>query len=342
MGVNLSGLTEPRTLELSELSGKRVALDSYNIIYQFLSSIRQPDGKPLCDSSGRTTSHLTGLLHRTANLVEAGIEPVFVFDGKPHRLKADTLRERTERRDKAEEEYREAVERGDMETARTKAQQTSRMTKEVRETSIELVKYLGFPVVHAPSDGEAQAAYMCRKGDVYAAASQDFDSLLFGTPTLVRNLTMSGRRKIPGKQAYREVKTESISSSEFLETLGITRPQLVDMCILMGTDFNEGIRGIGPKKALKYIREEGDLEHVLPKIHQEISDADEIRHIFLDDGGEDGYDLRPAPIDRDHAVEMLVSYDFSRDRVNATLDRIEKARAEQKVARSQKSLDSWF
>lgn len=342
MGVNLSGLAEPKNIELSDLSGKKIAIDSYNVIYQFLSSIRQPDGQPLCDSSGRITSHLTGLLHRTANLVEAGIEPVFVFDGKPHPLKSDTLRMRTERRDKAEEEYREAVERGDMETARTKAQQTSRMTKEVRESAQELIGYLGFPIVQAPSDGEQQASYMCRKGDVYAAASQDFDSLLFGTPLLVRNLTMTGRRKVPGRQMYKEIKTEIIDTPVFLEGLGITREQLVDMCILMGTDFNPGIKGIGPKKALKYIRENGSIEHVLPKIHEEIENVDEIRSIFLDTSGADDYSVKYKPADRQHVVDMLTSYDFTADRVNSALDRIDKARAELEKKRKQSSLDSWF
>ena len=207
MGVNLSDIVEPKVLELEELRGKKVAVDTYNIAYQFMSAIRQPDGFPLCDKQGRTTSHLSGFLYRTANLVEAGIEPIFVFDGKPHRLKAATLEERKERREKAQEEWKAAIEKGDMKTAYTKAQQTSRMTPEVRESSKELIGYMGFPMVLAPSDGEQQAAYMCNRNDVYAAASQDFDSLLFGTPLLLRNLTLTGRRKVPGKDIYREIKT---------------------------------------------------------------------------------------------------------------------------------------
>ena len=342
MGVNLSGLTEPVPIDIPDLSGKKIAIDSYNVIYQFLSSIRQPDGQPLCDSQGRTTSHLTGLLHRTASLVEAGIEPVFVFDGKPHPLKSRTLQERTERRDRAEEEYREALERGDEETARTKAQQTSRMTKEVRETSRELIRYLGFPIVDAPSDGEQQAALMCRRGDVYAAASQDFDSLLFGTPLLVRNLTLTGRRKVPGRQLYREIKTEMIDSSVFLHTLGISREQLVDMCILMGTDFNPGIKGIGPKKALKLIRSEGDLKSALRKIGGEIPEADEVRGIFLDEGGDQNYSLAQGQADRDKVMDMLTSYEFSEQRVTSALDRIDKARKEAARRSRQTSLDGWF
>ncbi|WP_400225079.1 flap endonuclease-1 [Methanomethylophilus alvi] len=342
MGVNLSDLTEPKSMEMEDLRGKKVAIDTYNIVYQFMSAIRQPDGYPLCDSKGRTTSHLTGLLHRTASLIEAGIEPVFVFDGKPHPLKQATLDGRKERREKAEQEWKDAVERGDMKTAHTKAQQTSRMTDEVKESAKELIRYMGLPIVDAPSDGEQEAAYICRRKDVWATASQDFDSLLFGTPVLLRNLTMTGRRKVPGKDIYREIKTEVIDSEEFLRNLGISREQLVDMCILMGTDFNTGIKGIGPKKALKLVRDNGDLESVLRKIGEDIPDYQEIREIFLDYEGSDDYSVEHGPLDRQAVVDMLISYDFSADRVNSALDRIESARKEEERKRKQKALDAWF
>ncbi len=342
MGVNLSDLTEPKSMEMEDLRGKKVAIDTYNIVYQFMSAIRQPDGYPLCDSKGRTTSHLTGLLHRTASLIEAGIEPVFVFDGKPHPLKQATLDGRKERREKAEQEWKDAVERGDMKTAHTKAQQTSRMTDEVKESAKELIRYMGLPIVDAPSDGEQEAAYICRRKDVWATASQDFDSLLFGTPVLLRNRTMTGRRKVPGKDIYREIKTEVIDSEEFLRNLGISREQLVDMCILMGTDFNTGIKGIGPKKALKLVRDNGDLESVLRKIGEDIPDYQEIRGIFLDYEGSDDYSVEHGPLDRQAVVDMLTSYDFSADRVNSALDRIESARKEEERKRKQKALDAWF
>ena len=342
MGVNLSDLTEPKSMEMEDLRGKKVAIDTYNIVYQFMSAIRQPDGYPLCDSKGRTTSHLTGLLHRTASLIEAGIEPVFVFDGKPHPLKQATLDGRKERREKAEQEWKDAVERGDMKTAHTKAQQTSRMTDEVKESAKALIRYMGLPIVDAPSDGEQEEAYICRRKDVWATASQDFDSLLFGTPVLLRNLTMTGRRKVPGKDIYREIKTEVIDSEEFLRNLGISREQLVDMCILMGTDFNTGIKGIGPKKALKLVRDNGDLESVLRKIGEDIPDYQEIRGIFLDYEGSDDYSVEHGPLDRQAVVDMLTSYDFSADRVNSALDRIESARKEEERKRKQKALDAWF
>ena len=200
MGVNLSGIVPVENLSLEDLSGKAVAIDAYNAIYQFLSTIRGPDGTPLKDASGRVTSHLAGLLYRNVNLLEAGIKPIYVFDGVPHELKSQTLAERSERRSKAQQEWEEAITEGDIERARCKATQSSRMTNEIAESSRILLTYLGIPIVQAPEEGEAQAAYMASTGQVWAASSQDFDSLLFGAPRLVRNLNITGRRKMPGSR----------------------------------------------------------------------------------------------------------------------------------------------
>lgn len=342
MGVNLSGIVEARNIELEELRGKTVVIDSYNTIYQFLSIIRQPDGYPLTDSKGRVTSHLSGLLYRTANLIEAGIEPSFIFDGKPHELKADTLAKRKEIREKAEKEWEKAIEEGDEKKAFSKAQQTSRITPEILESSKELLKCLGLPIIVAPSDGEAQGAYMCAKGDVYASASQDFDSILFGAPRLVRNMTITGRRKVPGKDLYRDVKTEIIDSKEFLDSLGVTREQLVDVCILMGTDFDSGISGIGPKKGLKLIKDYGNLEGALDHLKVEIPHYQEVRDIFLKGTYSDDYDLKPKEIDKEAVIDFMTQHDFSKERVNSALAKIENARKVNSAKKKQKSLDSWF
>ena len=342
MGVNLSGLTEPKTIELQDLGGKTIAIDAYNTIYQFLSIIRQPDGYPLTDSKGNVTSNLSGLLYRTASLIEAGVEPVFVFDGKPHELKMGTINERRERREKAEKEWQKAVQEGDTKKAFTKAQQTSRMTPDILESSKEIISLLGLPVVYAPSDGEAQGAYMCSKGDVYASASQDFDSLLFGAPRLLRNVTITGRRKVPGKDVYRDVKTEIIDSQEFLEALGIDRRQLVDMCILMGTDFNAGIHGIGPKKGLKLIKDHGNIESVLAHIGEEIPEYQQVRDIFLNGTYSDDYSVKAGDIARDAVIQFMKDRDFSESRVVSALDRIDASRKANKAKRQQSSLDDWF
>lgn len=342
MGVNLSPIVEAREIDLSELRGKTVAVDAYNTIFQFLSIIRQPDGKPLQDPQGRVTSHLSGILYRTANLIEAGIEPSFVFDGKPNELKSGTIEERIARREKAKEEYEAALAEGNMKKAFSKAQQTSRMTPEILESSKELLRLMGIPVVQAPSDGEAQAAYMCGKGDVYAAASQDFDSILFGAPLLVRNLTISGRRKVPGKNIYKDVKTEIIDSGKMLEDLGITREQLVDVCILIGTDFNPGVSGIGPKKGLKLIQKHGDLEGVIANTDITVEGYDDVRQIFLNGPKSDDYSVKTGQMDPNGIVELMTEYGFSEDRVNTVINKIEAARKAESNRKKQRSLDAWF
>lgn len=342
MGVNLTSIVEPREIELDELCGKRVSIDAYNAIYQFLSTIRQPNGYPLTDPDGRVTSHLSGLLYRTANLIATGIEPIYVFDGKPHEMKSDTLNERRERREKAEEEWKEAIEEGDMERAFTKAQQSSRMTDDIRDSSIALLGLLGVPVVMAPSDGEAQSAFMCASGDVFASASQDYDSILFGAPRMVRNLTSTGRRKVPGKDIYRDVKTEIFESSLVFESLGITREQLVDVSILMGTDFNPGIKGIGPKKGLSLVKKHGDATRVLEVLGEEIPEYEQIRAIFLDGKYVQDYVLEQGELDYDGALEMLEGRGFSAVRVESTLKKIDEARKFNRSKACQKSLSDWF
>jgi len=327
---------------LEDLRGKTVAVDAYNTIFQFLSIIRQPDGKPLMDAEGRVTSHLSGLLYRTANLIEAGIEPSFVFDGKPNELKAGTIEERIARREKARQEYEEALAEGDMKKAFSKAQQTSRITPEILETSKKLISLMGLPVIQAPSDGEAQAAYMCGKGDVYAAASQDFDSILFGAPLLVRNLTISGRRKVPGKQLYRDVKTELIDSKTMLESLGVTREQLVDVCIMIGTDFNAGVNGIGPKKGLKLIQKYGTLEKVMDDTDIDIPEYEDVREIFLNGPKSDDYSVKIAEMDKEGILDLMTEYGFSEDRVNSVISKIDTARKAESNRKKQRSLDAWF
>lgn len=342
MGVNLSPIVESTPVELSDLRGKTVAIDAYNTIFQFLSIIRQPDGKPLTDGEGMVTSHLSGLLYRTANLIENGIEPTYVFDGKPSELKAGTIEERIARRERATREYEEALREGDMERAFSKAQQTSRITPEILATSKELLGLMGIPVVQAPSDGEAQGAYMCMKGDVSAAASQDYDSVLFGAPTLIRNLTISGRRKVPGRNAYRTVQPEIVDTGRMLSDLGVTREQLVDVCIMMGTDFNPGVPGIGPKKGLKLIQQYGTLEGVIDAKGFDIEGYDEVRRIFLDGPRSDDYSVRPGAVDAEGVLGMMSSHGFSEDRVRTVLMKMEGARKAESDRRKQRSLDSWF
>ncbi len=339
MGINLSDIVTPEARTLEDFSGKILAIDAFNTLYQFLAIIRQPDGTPLMDHERRVTSHLSGLIYRLSNFVAAGIKPAFVFDGEPPRLKARTIEARVEVKRRAEREWHEAVEIGDLATARTKAMQTSRLTDEMVGQSKRLLDLLGIPWVQAPSEGEAQASAMARQGVAYAAASQDYDSLLFGSPRLVKNLAISGRRKLPRKEVYVDVQPEEIGLETMLATLGVTREQLVDMALLIGTDFNEGVKGIGPKKALSLIKKHGSLEPTLAELGLDIESKDEVRQIFLEPRVADDVTLTFRDPDADGVRAMLCGeHDFSRDRIDAALTKFIEARGAQK----QKSLDRWF
>lgn len=343
MGVDLSDLVPKQKKLILDFAGQTAAVDAYNTIYQFLSIIRQPDGTPLMDSRRRVTSHLSGILYRNLNLMEAGIRPVYIFDGQPHRLKAGTLEERAGIKARAEEDYAAAIEAGDMERARSKAQQTSRITKEMLEESKTLLRFMGIPWVQAPSDGEAEAAHLVMNGQASFVCSQDFDSLLFGSPVLVRNLTITGRRKLPRKQIYVNIEPERMELLEVLKALGIGREQLVEMCILMGTDFNEGIHGIGPKKALKLIQENGSLEKVIEAKGYNIPEWQQIKRIFLEPEASDPGPLAFSAPDVKGIVDFLVGeHDFSRERVESPLQRLLDMLEAQRKASAQARLDKWF
>jgi len=250
MGVQLGDLVAKHEIDYDALKSRTIALDAYNTLYQFLAAIRQPDGTPLMDRQGRITSHLSGLFYRTIRMVEKGVRPVYVFDGKPPELKEKTLEKRKEVREKARERWEKALAEGNVEEARKYGQASTRLTAEMVVDAKELLDAMGIPYVQAPSEGEAQAAYMAAKGDVWASGSQDYDSLLFGAPRLVRNLAIEGRRKLPGKDVYVPIHPELIVLGDVLEQLGIDRRKLIWIGILIGTDFNEKVPGVGPKRAL--------------------------------------------------------------------------------------------
>src|SRR5438309_11304229 len=223
--------------------------------------MRTRDGTPLQDSQGRITSHLNGLVFRTTRLIaDYEIRPVFVFDGPPPELKWAEIRKRREVREKSQREYQVAVASGDTSTAWSKAVMTSRLTRPMVEEAKTLLGLLGIPWIQAPGEGEAQAALLARRGDVWAAGSKDYVSLLCGAPRMVRLLAVSSTEFLPSQGRSRYVAPEVLDLEENLAHLGLTRDQLIDVAILVGTDFNDGGKGIGPKAALKRIKDWGSLD----------------------------------------------------------------------------------
>ncbi len=349
--MKLGPIVSAVEIGFEDLRGKVVAIDGYNALYQFLSIIRQPDGTPLKDSKGRITSHLSGVFYRMVNVLEEGVLPVFVFDGVPPEIKAAEVERRKEKRTEAAEKYEEALEAGDMEQAFVYATQATSLRKEMVEGAKHLLDLLGIPSVMAPSEGEAQAAHMAIKGDVWAVVSQDFDSLLHGAPRMVRNLTISGKRKLPRKKQYIVVKPELLELEKVLSELEITQEQLIDIGILLGTDFNpEGVKGVGPKTALKLIKEHGSLEEALKHLDKEVFfpvKPEKIRKWFLKPEITDNYVLEKHDPDFEGTIDFLCNErDFSKDRVSKALKKLTKRKKaideEEKKKKQQTSLDVFF
>ena len=339
MGVQISSIIPSKEIELTDLTGKKIAIDALNNLFQYLSIIRdRMTGEPLKDHKGRVTSHLSGLFYRTSNLVDIGIKPIFVFDGKPPKFKKETLEKREALKVKAEKKWEEAVKKG--EPAMKYAQAASRMTGDMIESSKELLYYMGIPHVQAPSEGEMQCAVMCKKGDVWTSASQDYDSVLDGSPRLVRNISTSGKRKMPGKEFYIEVKPELIEVKNVLTKLGVTQEQLIIVGILVGTDYNpNGVKGIGPKTALKLVKEHKTLDKVLENVEWDFDvKAEDIFEFFLNPPLTEDYEMKWREPDKEKLMKFMVDeHDFSQERIEKGVDKLKESYNKSK----QSSLAAW-
>lgn len=338
MGTDIGDLLQKRKAELSDLANRVIAIDAFNTLHQFLSIIRQRDGSPLVDSGGKVTSHLSGLLYRTTSLAEEGIKPIFVFDGKPPNLKSETLKKRREIRESALEKWESAKVEGDLEAAYKYAQASSKVNQEIVEEAKYLLSIMGIPFIQAPCEGEAQAAHMVLKKDASCVASQDYDSFLFGAETVVRNLALTGKRKLPGKNAYVDVEIEIIELEESLNALGINREQLIDIAICVGTDYNKGLEKVGPKTALKLIKKHGDIHTLLREKGVEIEALDQIRDFFIHPNITDDYEIKWGKPDSEKLIEFLSQkHDFSVERVEKAAERLKAASGSR-----QRTLDQWF
>lgn len=351
MGVNLLDLVREyrKVITLENLRDKTLAIDAMNWLYQFLAIIRERDGSPLRDYEGNVTSHLMGLFHRNLNFLEMDIKPVYVFDGKPPERKSETIKERQAVKREARKQMERAREAGDLEEARKYASATSKLTGDMVSEAKALLRAFGIPVVQAPSEGEAQASHMVARGDIWATASQDYDSFLFGSQRLVRNLNVRRSRKVGNTTVPVDIEWYSLRT--ILRELDLTRDQLIDVGILIGTDFHDGVKGVGPKTALKLVRKHGDVDTMLARdiavrkkplaASLPAADYHEIRDIFLDPPVTDDYagQLKWTKPDYAAIATLLVErHNFDPQRVETNLKKLRKKLSSGR----QTSLDSFL
>ncbi|CAI5439584.1 unnamed protein product [Caenorhabditis angaria] len=330
----------PSAIKINEMKaffGRKVAIDASMCLYQFLIAVRQ-DGSQLQSEDGETTSHLMGMFYRTIRLIDNGIKPCYVFDGKPPDMKSGELEKRSERRAEAEKQLLEAKEKGDKEEADKFERRLVKVTKQQNEEVKRLLTLMGIPIVEAPCEAEAQCAHLVRAGKVYGTATEDMDALTFGSNVLLRHMLMSEAKKMPIKE---------IILARLYEEMDITEDQFIDLCILLGCDYCGTIRGVGPKRAVELIKQHKDIETILENIDQNKypPPADwpykRARELFKHPEVTKGEEVELTWKDPD--VEGIVQFmcaekNFSEDRIRASLQRMQKS----KKAGTQGRIDSFF
>lgn len=346
MGLNIKEIIQKKEIEISDLKGKTICVDAFNSLYQFLSTVRQADGTPLMDDNKNITSHLSGILYRNVALLEAGIKLIYVFDGRPPELKSKIHEKRNEIKEKAVEKYEEAKQEENLEMMKRYSSMLVRIDDEMIKESKELLEAMGISVLDAPSEGEAQASFLCQTNEeIYAVASQDYDSLLFKTKRLIQNLTLARKRKtISG---YVEVKPLLIELEKNLNELEINQEQLICLGIMVGTDYNpKGIPGIGQKKALQIVKELKTKEKIFEEIKKRIEnieekekfDPEEIYSLF------ENHEVREEKIifpkmNKEKIIEILITrHNFNEERVLNQIEKLEKIQESKK----QTGLNKWF
>lgn len=323
--------------ELKNLFGRKIAVDASMCIYQFLIAVRQ-EGSNLANEDGETTSHLMGMFYRTIRLLENGIKPVYVFDGKPPQLKGGELQKRQERRAEAQESLEKATEAGDAENVDKFSRRLVKVTKEHGDDCRKLLTLMGVPFVEAPCEAEAQCCALVKAGKVYGVGTEDMDALTFGGNVLLRHLTFSEARKMPIKE---------FTLDRILAGLEFTQEQFIDLCILLGCDYCDTIKGIGPKRAVELIREHKSIEKAIEKLDKNKYSVPEnwmykeARELFVhpDIIDPETIDLKWTEPDEEGIIQyMCKEKGFSEDRMRNGVKKILKARN----TGTQVRLDSFF
>ena len=343
MGVSFKDISNPKEINIDFLQGKVLAVDAFNMLYQFLTTIVQRDGSYFTDSKGRPTSHLIGLFSRTTNFMKSGIKLIFVFDGVAPELKSKERERRAKVKEDAMTKFKSAVAREDVDSMKKYASRTKRLSTEMIEEAKELIRALGLPVVEAPSEGDAQAAYIVKKKDAFATVSQDFDTLMHGTSKLVRNLSIAGKRKKANKLSYEKINPELITLSNVLNENSMDIDQLIILGIILGTDYNiGGVKGIGIRNGLKLVKKHGkNFDALFDEIREKKEfdfDWKEVFQTIKNMPVTDDYVIEWKAVDEEKIKEILLDRNFSKERIESSLEKIKEYSSNKK----QKALGDFF
>ena len=344
MGVAITELLVKKEVDVNTLVGKILVVDTPMWLYQFITSIRQPDGSLLSDSKGNITSHLIGLSSRIPKLMAKGMKLAFCFDGKAPDLKKAERERRKALKIEAEKKYQEAEKKKDITEMKKYASRTARLTKDMIEEAKTLLEAFGLPVIDSPSEAEAQASNIVKNKDAFAVATNDADALLFGAPKVLRNLNLIGKRKKTSKLAYETIKPELLDLADNLNHLGMDNDQLITLSMLVGTDYNiGGIKGIGPKNALKLVKKhKSDFDNLFKEVKWSDSFQfpwTDVFYLIKKMPVTDKYNLKWENVDKDKILKLLVdNHDFSEERVNSTISKLLK----ETKKKQQKGLGDFF
>jgi len=330
MGLQIGEIIPKKEIQLSDLNGKTITVDAFNAIYQFLTTIRQPDGTPLKDSEGNVTSHISGLFYRNMNLILNNVKIIYVFDGEAPELKEKTRELRSQIKQQAKEKYEQAASEKDIDSMAKYSRSDVYLDEQKINESKELLLAMGIAVIQAPGEGEAQASVLAQNKDIFAVASQDYDCLMFKAPLLIQNLSLSKRRKTP--TGFTEVFPQSITLKNVLKELDINQEQLICLGIICGTDYNPGgIKGLGPKKSLKIVKEFKTKEKIFEALQSNEAfekyevdfDWKPIYEEIINPNITKDPEITFPKLNQDKIKEILLKYEFSEKRIDIQLDKLE-------------------
>ena len=339
MGLQIGEIISKKEISFKDLKNKIIVVDAFNTLYQFLTTIRQPDGTPLMDNQGKITSHLSGLFYRNLNLILNGVRLIYVFDGEAPDLKKVTKGLRENAKIRARQKYQEAESLQDIDAMGKYSKRDVSLNEVKIKESKELLKAMGIAIVQAPGEGEAQASYLVNKNpEFYAVASQDYDCLMFKATKVIQNLSLARKKRT--MYGFKEVFPQIIYLDKVLKELEINQEQLICLGILCGTDYNpQGIKGLGPKKSLKLVQE----FKIKEKIFEEVKSNKKYKINFnwkeiyneIDNPNIDkNVEIKFPKINKVKIREILLKHDFSEKRINSQFEKLE----ELKKRKAQKTL----